>query len=117
MNLPIAAPLNTASWRVLVESLGDGQVAAWVVELPDCRVVADSKAAAIAALAPLLNGRMEQMELITLPSTAANPWAAFYGVLKDDADFRTWATQFWEEKQGSHDNEPILSIEECLQVM
>jgi hypothetical protein len=38
MNLPIATVAAAApmAWHLMVESLADGQVAAWVAELPDC---------------------------------------------------------------------------------
>jgi hypothetical protein len=108
--------LNLPS-HIILETLTDGRVAAWILELPDCRVIAESKEAAIKALKPLFDRRMEQIEIIPVASLVNNPWANFYGVLKDNPDLQQWANNFWAQKQQSHDDEPILSVADCLQVM
>jgi hypothetical protein len=66
MNLPIATVAAAAPmvWHLMVESLTDGQVAAWVAELPDCRVVAGSRDAAIAQLEPLVDKRMAVIDAV-----------------------------------------------------
>jgi hypothetical protein len=108
-------------WHIVLESLTDGQVAASIAELPDCKVIAGARDEAIAKLALLMDIRAKAIEVIPYPlksqSVGANPWEPFYGALKDDQDFIQWANDFWAEKQRSHDDDEILSVEECLQVM
>jgi hypothetical protein len=59
MNVPIVtAPGNPVMWHLVLESLVDGQIAAWVAEWPDCRVVADERKTAIAALNQLWQVRV-----------------------------------------------------------
>jgi hypothetical protein len=123
MNMPISNPTPFTA-HIMLETLADGQIAAWVAEVPDCRVIGESKASAIAAMEVAYAQRLQGIEIITLPnvnvenvSSEENPWASSYGVLKDDAEFHAWAERFWEEKQLSHDDEPTLSLEECLQVI
>lgn len=48
---------------------------------------------------------------------ADNPWKPLYGLLETDPDFAAWSDEFWAEKQRSHDDDEILSVEECLRVM
>jgi hypothetical protein len=50
MNLSLLQPTltSTLAWHVLVETLETGQIAAWVLEFPECRVMAESQEAAIA---------------------------------------------------------------------
>ncbi len=125
--LPKAAPTiaqtSTAiDWHMVVVTLADGQVAAWMAEWPDCRVEAPSREAAIEALQTLLDERLTTIEVIPIHSTIAvkpaeHPAMKFVGALKDDPDFVAWSDEFWAEKQRSHDDDEILSVEECLRVM
>jgi hypothetical protein len=57
MNLSLSqsTPISTLTWHVLVEPLEQGQVVAWVAEFPECRVLAESQEAALAALEVFLN--------------------------------------------------------------
>ena len=118
--LPASGHLD---WHIVLETLNDGQVAAWIAEWPDCRVTAGGRKEAIAALKQSLGEKLKRIEVIPLSvsldesATAENPWEPFYGALKDDPDFIQWAAGFWAEKQCSHDDDEILSVEECLRVM
>ncbi len=81
------APL---AWHIVLETLVDGQVAAWIAEWPDCRVTAvgcegaidavkqalDEKSATVAVLA-------QSIELIPLEQPAMK----LVGMLKDDSSF------------------------------
>jgi len=112
----------------MLETLADGQIAAWVAEVPDRRVIVESKEAAIEALEIAYAARLRSIEVIpwqfeaNAPATeesitVAQPIMAFAGIFKDDPEFKDWADRFWAEKQRSHDDEEILTLEECLQVM
>ena len=69
MNPAIASPITTAKpFQVILERLSDGQFSAWMVALPDCRVVADSRGGAIEALDLRSKERMK--------STDRNPKSA-----------------------------------------
>jgi hypothetical protein len=125
MNMPISSPAPFTA-HIMLETLADGQIAAWVAEVPDCRVIGESKASAIAALETTYEVRLRSIEVIPwqfqanapVPEEAATqPLMAFAGIFKDDPEFKDWAERFWAEKQRSHDDDEILTLEECLQVM
>lgn len=60
MNLALST--STLAGRILLETLEEGY-SAWITEFSDCRVIAESKEAAIAALEILLTKRMETIEV------------------------------------------------------
>jgi hypothetical protein len=122
---PSTAPLD---WHIVLETLADGQVAAWIAEWPDCRVTAGGREAAIESVKQSLANKLEAVEVVSLPIPFApqtvelaseappeHPAMKFVGILKDDPNFAAWADGFWAEKQRSHDDEEILSLEEFLQ--
>jgi hypothetical protein len=122
MNLSFSQTTPTAelTWHVLIEILEQGQVAGWVAEFPECRVIADSQEAAIFDLETLLNQRMATIKVISLQLSTENsedPWLKVSGALKDNASFVNWSDRFWEEKQQNPEEDEILSIEESLRVM
>jgi predicted RNase H-like HicB family nuclease len=123
--VPSSAQLD---WHIVLETLADGQVAAWIAEWPDCRVTAAGREDAIASVKQSLAAKLEAVEVVSLPiplarqsielapgALAEHPAMKFVGVLKDDPNFAAWADGFWAEKQRSHDDEEILSLEEFLQ--
>ena len=123
MNIAIATPptsLATSALQILLESLPDGQFAAWALALPDCRVVADSREEAIDALEARLEERRGSIEVIELPGVRTtledHPVMKFAGIFKDDPDFVAWHDRFWAEKQRIDDNEEILTVEEMLRM-
>ncbi|BAU14128.1 hypothetical protein LEP3755_46730 [Leptolyngbya sp. NIES-3755] len=104
------------TWHLFLETIDQGKIAAWVAELPECRVVADSQTAAIAALEDLLKHRMTTIQVLPLQASSENAWSKLAGLLKDDASFIEWSDRFWAEKQGIDEDEE-LSIEDSLRVM
>jgi broad specificity phosphatase PhoE len=121
------APLD---WHIVLETLADGQVAAWIAEWPDCRVTAVGREEAIGSVKQSLADKLEAVEVVSFPipftrqtvelaseKSQEHPVMKFVGALKDDPDFNAWADEFWAEKQRSHDDEEILSVEDCLKVM
>lgn len=123
MNLSLSQPAPTSStltWHVLVETLEQGQVAAWVAEFPESRVIAESEEAAITALEALLSKRMATIKVVPLQLSSEkseNPWSKLCGILKEDASFAEWSDRFWAEKQENVEDDEILSIEESLRMM
>jgi hypothetical protein len=110
MNLPIVAAAAPMTWHLLVETLHNGQVAAWVAELPDCRVVAASREAAIAQLEPLVQERMAAIEVLPSPFQSQvsdpkpHPITEFFGIFKDDPDFAEIVAQMRAERELDDDN-------------
>jgi hypothetical protein len=107
-------------WHIVLESLVDGQVAASIAELPDCKVIAGSKDEAIAAVRSALDERLGAIEVVPIEIDMRHPEhpiMKFVGMFEDDPSFIAWSDEFWAEKQRSHDDDEILSVEECLQVM
>jgi hypothetical protein len=104
-------------WHIVVESLTDGQVAAWIAQWPDCRVVAGSRDEAVEAVRSALNQRMGRIEVLPVMIDVVvpeHPMMKFVGIFKDDPTFIAWADEFWAEKQRSHDDDEILSLEDFL---
>jgi hypothetical protein len=105
-------------WHIVLESLIDGQVAASIAELPDCKVIEGSRDEAIAAVRSALDERLGAIEVVPIEidvTTPEHPIMKFVGIFKDDPSFIAWSDEFWAEKQRSHDDDEILSLEEFLQ--
>lgn len=115
-------------WHIVLETLADGQVAAWIAEWPDCRVTAAGREEAIGAVKQSLAAKLETVEVVSVSMPFAtqaielapgerveHPALKFVGILKDDPNFAAWADAFWAEKQRNHDDEEVLSLEEFLQ--
>jgi hypothetical protein len=122
MNLSLLQPISTSSltWYVLVETLEQGQIAAWVAQFPESKVTAESQEAAIAALKTLINKRMVAIKVMPLQLSFQNsedPWFQLCGILKDDASFAQWSDRFWTQKQQSIEDDEVISVEESLRVM
>ncbi len=120
MNLVLSQSVPRLTWHILVETLESGQVSAWVAEFPECRVVAGSQTAAIAALDVLLHNRMATIKVMPLqlsPENAEDPWVKVCGMLKDNASFIEWSDRFWAEKEQSTEDDDVLSVEESMRVM
>ncbi len=81
-----------------------------------------SSTIALSATLPDITQPSTTIEVMPTHSTlcvkpAEHPAMKFVGALKDDPDFVAWSDEFWAEKQRSHDDDEILSVEECLRVM
>jgi predicted RNase H-like HicB family nuclease len=116
MNLAIskAQPLTTLSWHILLEQQADGQVVAWVAELPDCRVVAGSREDAIAQLEPLVEKRMAGIEAVEfhLPTQAIpqpHPLDDVPSIDKDDPAFIEFMATLRADRELDDDN-PAYTI-------
>ncbi len=104
MNLPLQP---TTPWHLLLETLADGKITAWVAELPDCRIIADSREAAIAALEPLIEQRTAAIEAISFQpnlSAAEHPSFQFIGIFEDNAAFMDILADMRAERELTNDN-------------
>ena len=117
--MDLALSTSTLTGHILLETLEEGY-SAWIAEFSDCRVIAESKEAALADLEILLTKRMETIEVIPLPILSGNPeniWLKLGGSLKDNPSFIEWSDRFWAEKQQQNTDDAILSVDGCLRLM
>jgi predicted RNase H-like HicB family nuclease len=87
--------------HILLEPTETGGASAAIAEIADCRVEADSREAALAALQQLLKQRLAQMEIIPLAlplEPPANPWVEFIGMFEGDAEFAEMAESLRQER-------------------
>jgi hypothetical protein len=119
---PPATPSSgNLDWHIVLQTLADGQIVAWIAEWPDCRVTAGGREEALVAVRAALDEKLKAAEVISLPinillaAPSEHPVMKFVGILKDDPNFIAWSDAFWAEKQRSHDDEAVLSLEEFLQ--
>jgi predicted RNase H-like HicB family nuclease len=108
-----AESTNTLSWRMLLEQQADGQIVAWVAELPDCRVVAESREAAITQLEALVENRMAGIDAVEfhLPTqTMPHPLDDVPSIDKDDPAFIEFMATLRADRELDDDN-PAYTID------
>jgi hypothetical protein len=68
MNPSIASPMNSVAqpFQAIVEILANGQVAAWVTEFQDSKVIAADRTTAIFELEKVLKKRLESIERVVI---------------------------------------------------
>jgi hypothetical protein len=68
MNPPTASPTNSIAqpFQAIVEILANGQVAAWVTEFQDAKVIAGDRTTAIVELEKVLKKRLESVERVVI---------------------------------------------------
>jgi hypothetical protein len=68
MNPPTASPINSIAqpFQAIVEVLANGQVAAWVTEFQDAKVIAADRTTAIVELEKVLKKRLESIERVVI---------------------------------------------------
>jgi predicted RNase H-like HicB family nuclease len=102
MNSP-DRPSKDLNLHILLEPTETGGTIAAIAEISNCRVEADSREAALAALQQLLKQRLAQMEIIPLalplePPVRENPWVEFIGMFEGDAEFAEIAESLRQER-------------------
>jgi predicted RNase H-like HicB family nuclease len=112
MNLVNSIPRNhETEVTLLLEPQTSGRFIASVMELPGCRVEADTRAAAIVLVQSQLQEYLKQVELIrvALPSEfearKPDPWDKLFGVFKDDPDFAEIAAEIRASRDVDDDSE------------
>jgi predicted RNase H-like HicB family nuclease len=76
--------------NVLLENDHDGRVIATVLNIPNCRVTAETREQALTQLYTLLSNRFETSEVVSLDIPLlqpTHPWMQYAGVFKDDPHF------------------------------
>lgn len=120
MNLAVS-PVSptTLKMTLLLQTLESGEIAASVLEFPDCRVEAATKAEAIAALDTLLSDRLKNTDIVSLElpipisSDSQSPWSKLFGLFKDDSDFTEIAASIRAERDIDDDSEVDPSVVNC----
>jgi hypothetical protein len=121
MNLPVTnVQVANLSCHLWVETQADGEVSAWVGEWPECRVTANSREQAIAALENRLQEQMEMRTIEVLPlqlppagsepkPTEPSAVANLPKISKDDPAFIEFMAQLRAERELDEDN-PAYTI-------
>jgi hypothetical protein len=110
MNLDVSQSDRFSNLKVtlLLEALTSGQIAASVLEFPDCRVQAETREVAIAKIQASFLERLKNIETISwnVPIQTSEPsWMKFAGVFKDDADFAAIMESIRAERNSDDDSE------------
>jgi hypothetical protein len=77
-------------FTLLVKTMPSGQIEASVLEIPSCRVQADSRDSAIESLRFNLAAEIQDAEVVTcqMPIRGAKPpWLKFAGIFENNPDF------------------------------
>lgn len=102
MNLLAVNSLDKFSLHVLVEQLEPGHFRAWVPELVDCVVSAETREAAIAAVQEKVTARLKNIEVLKL-EVQKNPWLDFIGMFEGNKDFEEISAQLLAERELDFD--------------
>jgi hypothetical protein len=108
LDLSPSNPFTNLKVTLLLEALTSGQVAASILEFPDCRVKAETREAAIAQIQATFLERLKNIEAISwnVPIQTSEPsWIKFAGVFKDDADFAAIMESIRAERTSDDDSE------------
>ena len=97
-------------FRLLVKTMPSGKVEASVLEIPSCRVQADSRDSAIAALKSNLVTEMQDIEILDwkLPidrSLSPSAWKNMFGAFKSDIYFEEVMDIIQAERDALGDEE------------
>jgi hypothetical protein len=84
--------VTATTYKILLENTAEGKALAMVLELPDCRVTAETISEALSEIRQQLIRRLAKAEVITIDiATIAepieHPMLKFAGIFKDDDDF------------------------------
>ena len=100
--------LKNLKVTVLVENLTSGQVAASILEFPDCRVEADTREKALTHIKTAFLERLKQIQALSwdVPIESLEPiWMQFAGIFKDDLDFKSVIETIQKERSGNDNSE------------
>jgi hypothetical protein len=115
MNPPIASPANSIAqpFQAILEVLANGQVAAWVPDFQDSKVIAADRETAIVELEKALKKRLESIERIVIevdspPEMLRERDAQIIDTLpsipSDDQYFRELMATFRADRELDDDN-------------
>jgi predicted RNase H-like HicB family nuclease len=116
LELPQSDPFTNFKVTLLLETLASGQVAASVLEFPNCQVKAETREAAIAQIQATFLERLKNIEAISwnipiqsnvvgVASLSEPTWMKFAGVFQDDSDFAAIMESIRAERTSDDDSE------------
>jgi predicted RNase H-like HicB family nuclease len=98
----------SSTYRILLENTAEGKALATVLELPECRVMADTIDTALIEVQQQLNRRLAKTEVVSIqvPNNSIqtehqnleHPMLKFAGIFKDDPDFAVVMASIKEER-------------------
>jgi hypothetical protein len=105
---PTASPINSIAqpFQAIVEVLANGQVAAWVTEFQDSKVIAADRTAAIFELEKVLKKRLESIERVVIEVDRRDTQSidTLPRIPSDDRYFRELMATFRAERELDDDN-------------
>lgn len=116
LELPQSYPFSNLKVTILLETLTSGQVAASVLEFPNCRVQAETREAAMAQIQATFLERLKNIEAISwnvpiqanaigVAALSEPTWIKFAGIFKDDSDFAEIMESIRAERTSDDDSE------------
>jgi hypothetical protein len=107
MNPLAASPINSIAqpFQAIVEVLANGQVAAWVTEFQDEKVIAADRATAIVELEKVLKKRLESVERVVIEVDLNTPSIdRLPSIPSDDQYFRELMATLRADRELDDDN-------------
>jgi hypothetical protein len=110
MNPPTASPTASIAqpFQAIVEILANGQVAAWVAEFQDSKVIAADRTTAIVELEKVLKKRLESIERVAIevdsPTETLRERDTLPSIPSDDQFFKDLMATFRAERELDDDN-------------
>jgi hypothetical protein len=107
----VSVPSSTFKVTLLLEPLTSGEIAASVMEFPQCRVEAATRGEAIAHLKTALIEHLQPIEVIPLElsvsssTTDLNPWVPLFGMFEDNRYFDEVMAIIEAEREALGDEE------------
>ncbi|BAY92266.1 MULTISPECIES: hypothetical protein [unclassified Tolypothrix] len=97
-----AQSAHTLDLNILLEKDTTGKETAIVLEIPDCRITADTRQQALDGVRQLLSERLAKAEIVSLKMQLPenpHPWMKFAGMFQDEPLFAEITKEIREERQ------------------
>lgn len=112
MDVPMASPVTsvTQTFQAILEILANGQIAAWVPEFPDSKVIAADRKTAIIKLEKVLKKRLKSIERVEIEVDQNNQSIdTLPSIAPDDEYFRELMATLRAERELD-DNNPAYTV-------
>jgi hypothetical protein len=109
--------MNKLALNVLLKDEQNGQVSAWVLGLPEYKVVSRDRASAMVELEQKLASALSGSEVITLEvevSKPEHPWEQFAGLYKDSELFEVVLENIADNRHRLNQQMPEDEAEEVM---
>lgn len=112
MDVPMASPVTsvTQTFQAILEILANGQIAAWIPEFPDSKVIAADRKTAIIKLEKVLKKRLKSIERVEIEVDQNNQSIdTLPSIAPDDEYFRELMATLRAERELD-DNNPAYTV-------